>query len=733
VTWETYPENPVLRDGIGAAWDGAFVSQPSVLYDGTQYHMWYSGYDGTKFRIGYATSSDGAVWNKHAENPVLKVGVAGSWDDAGVSSPSVLHDGTGYHMWYSGYDGTTMRIGYATSSDGLLWNKHASPVLDVEASGAWDAEGVSSPTVLIDGTGYALFYTGSDGAHQRIGYATSTDGMTWNKDVENPVLDVGPSGTLDDAGVSSPIVLYDGIRYCMFYTGCDGDDLNIDLAMGQEIPEETGPRVSSFSPADNAEDVSLDADLILTFDQSNITAGSGKVTIRNSSDHTTVETLSAGATSIRGDQVTIDPSENLSPGTGYYVLIDDNAFHGGSGKYYSGISDAQTWNFTTRYASFTATAGNNQVELCWEAHTEPDVYAYYLYRDTSSPASTLLDRVAAPDTFYVDTNVVAGTTYYYRITALDSAENESGFGEEVSATPWIYGDVSGNGCIMAFDATLILQETVDIIKLPDSNWPVFSVEVADVSGNGEISAWDASLVLQHVVDLIPGFPVEGGGSPKWVSSSREVHLGSAEALPDGSFEVPVCIDEMEGLLSGQIELSFDRGLFRAIQVAKSDRTEEVLFAAKIFEDRVKFSFAGAESRQGGGRIATIRFERIGGRSDGIAGITLRSVQLNEGHIAVSLPSLQTASKVPASYQLSQNFPNPFNPTTEIRYQLPEVSHVELVIYDLLGRKVQVLVDGFEQAGYRSVVWDAKAAASGIYLVRMEAGDFVAVRKMVVVR
>ena len=57
----------------------------------------------------------------------------------------------------------------------------------------------------------------------------------------------------------------------------------------------------------------------------------------------------------------------------------------------------------------------------------------------------------------------------------------------------------------------------------------------------------------------------------------------------------------------------------------------------------------------------------------------------------------------------------------------------LVIYDLLGRKVQVLVDDFVDAGYRTTVWDAKEVASGVYFVRMEVGEFVAVRKMVLIR
>ena len=96
-------------------------------------------------------------------------------------------------------------------------------------------------------------------------------------------------------------------------------------------------------------------------------------------------------------------------------------------------------------------------------------------------------------------------------------------------------------------------------------------------------------------------------------------------------------------------------------------------------------------------------------------------------------SVMPQQVLPTAFGLSQNVPNPFNPQTTITYQLPEASHVELAIYDVLGRKVRVLVDGFVEAGYRSVVWEAKEAASGLYFVRMEAGGFVEVRKMAVVR
>ncbi len=64
-------------------------------------------------------------------NPVLGVGQEGSWDDAAVNYPSVIVDGSNYKMWYGGYDGTNFRIGYATSPDGINWTKadDVNPVL----------------------------------------------------------------------------------------------------------------------------------------------------------------------------------------------------------------------------------------------------------------------------------------------------------------------------------------------------------------------------------------------------------------------------------------------------------------------------------------------------------------------------------------------------------------------------------------------------------------------------
>ncbi|MGA7721729.1 MAG: T9SS type A sorting domain-containing protein [Ignavibacteriaceae bacterium] len=87
------------------------------------------------------------------------------------------------------------------------------------------------------------------------------------------------------------------------------------------------------------------------------------------------------------------------------------------------------------------------------------------------------------------------------------------------------------------------------------------------------------------------------------------------------------------------------------------------------------------------------------------------------------------SNLPNSYSLSQNYPNPFNPSTVINYSIQKASNVTLTVYNVLGQKVASLVNGFKQAGSYSVSFDATKLASGVYFYRIEAGNFVSVKKM----
>ena len=89
--------------------------------------------------------------------------------------------------------------------------------------------------------------------------------------------------------------------------------------------------------------------------------------------------------------------------------------------------------------------------------------------------------------------------------------------------------------------------------------------------------------------------------------------------------------------------------------------------------------------------------------------------------------------IPENYSISNIYPNPFNPITNISFGIPENANVKIIIYDLTGRKVQSLINEFQTPGYHSVDWDASSYPSGIYLIRMNSGDFGQIQKVVLIK
>ena len=94
--------------------------------------------------------------------------------------------------------------------------------------------------------------------------------------------------------------------------------------------------------------------------------------------------------------------------------------------------------------------------------------------------------------------------------------------------------------------------------------------------------------------------------------------------------------------------------------------------------------------------------------------------------------------LPEVFSLHQNYPNPFNPVTKLRYDLPENGHVNITIYDMLGREVKTLINQTQDAGYRSIIWDAtndygKPVSAGIYLYQIQVGEYISTKKMVLLK
>ena len=234
-TWTKGTSNPVLDLGASGSWDDVSVILPSVILETGTFKMWYHGDDGSATRIGYATSSDGVTWSKSSSNPVLGLGAAGSWDDEAILEPTVLFDGSNYHMWYQGFDGNTRRIGYATSSDGIAWNKSTSnPVLGLGSAGSWDSAELRQTFVILEEGLFRMWYTGSDGSIQQFGYATSTDGINWTKYTGNPTMGRGAAGTWDDVWIASQRVIMNGSLYEMLYSAFDGSNVRIGYATSSD-------------------------------------------------------------------------------------------------------------------------------------------------------------------------------------------------------------------------------------------------------------------------------------------------------------------------------------------------------------------------------------------------------------------------------------------------------------------------------------------------------------------
>ena len=228
--WMKNPNNPVLIPGGSGSWDETSSIVNTILFHENIYKMWYEGDKG----IGFATSPDGIDWTKDTlNNPVLEPGLSGSWDEMGINNASVLIKDNIYHVWYSGIDiFDDNRIGHATSTDGINWIKDTlNPVIDLGEPGSWDDEEVMHPFVIYENDTLKMWYNGHDGITQRILFATSLDGKIWKRYTQHPMLEPGSGGTWDSNELGPLSIVYSENLYHMWYTGWNfADFLQIGYA-----------------------------------------------------------------------------------------------------------------------------------------------------------------------------------------------------------------------------------------------------------------------------------------------------------------------------------------------------------------------------------------------------------------------------------------------------------------------------------------------------------------------
>jgi hypothetical protein len=302
------------------------------------------------------------------------------------------------------------------------------------------------------------------------------------------------------------------------------------------------------------------------------------------------------------------------------------------------------------------------------------------------------------------------------------------------------GDVSLNSTITAYDAALILLWIVDPVGNPLN---ALQLQVADVTGAGGVTSLDASYILQYVVGIIDVFPAEltsvarpGEPTPRDLDAPNAVlSLGDVRVLAGEEVLLPLSASSDGEILSGYAEMMLPAGC-EFVEIVPAGGKQA---GAAMRDGMLRVAFASARPVTAGQAVAFIRLRADGESPTGAAReVQWRQATVNENAAASGSGGKITVIAVPHQYALLQNYPNPFNPNTTIPFELAEAGHVQMIVYDLLGRQVAELENGDFTAGRHVARWNGQNAAgenvaSGVYVVRLNAGHFEAVRKLQLVR
>ena len=297
----------------------------------------------------------------------------------------------------------------------------------------------------------------------------------------------------------------------------------------------------------------------------------------------------------------------------------------------------------------------------------------------------------------------------------------------------IKGDVNRDGQVRSNDAILTLRIAAQLIE-PTAE----QLQAADYNGDGQVRSNDAILILR----IAAGLPVTAPSKDIIAGRHITIALGEAHGVAGESITLPVMVDNTHALAGGDISVSYDQTVLRALNVSSEPST---LMVSNLSQPgTVRIAFANAD-RQIDKTVAKIQFHIL---ADDLSPLTLGMMDLY-GYDALPLISrgidreFRSWAIPPENSALLQNFPNPFNPETWIPYQLKDASEVTIQIYNVAGEMIRKLDLGYRSAGLyvsqdRAAYWDGRnrfgtSVTSGVYFYSIKADDLTAVKKLIVLK
>jgi hypothetical protein len=372
--------------------------------------------------------------------------------------------------------------------------------------------------------------------------------------------------------------------------------------------------------------------------------------------------------------------------------------------------------------------------------------------------------------FDVSASATAGTVTPIQIASVQLNEgtpSATGVDGSFTVLSIVYGDVTGNGSIAAYDAAWVLGYVAsDLAGTPipfpiETTAPVWAPlplsseeaqKVADVGRlDGaalDVGASDASDILQKRVGIISLFVVEGGTpaapSSAPVAMAYELRGTSSSHRPGGQVTVSLDASEIDGLHAGELALDFDSTLLRLVDVSlKADAgSTQPLMTHREGDGRVGIAFASARPIKSSDATVEVTFETARQVTEPSRGeIQASHLRLNGSRVETEF-AYRFAIE-PYRNRLMANYPNPFNPETWIPFELKEDADVTIRVYALDGRALRTLSLGALPTGEYvgrgdAAYWDGRNAqgeqvASGVYVYELTAGEYHAMRRMVIMK
>jgi len=418
----------------------------------------------------------------------------------------------------------------------------------------------------------------------------------------------------------------------------------------------------------------------------------------------------------------------------------------------------------------------HQVELSWQSNNEYDFYGYNIYRSVDeNQLGEKLNQIIYQDTIYVDNTASNGIYYYYTVKAVDSLLNES-----IDNTTLRSRVVSLDQGILIVDETadgdgsLMNPTDQEVDDYYDDLLSNFENQQYDLIEENEISLADLgafSTIIWHR-NSVQNFNLvyeskesikqylDFGGNFIFTgyrpARAFENAFGDPVVFGDGLFifeylKIDSAYFRMAALFNSALSLSNG---YSSIFVDSSKTTPSDSYHLKYIESILAnseaeniFSFESyfdSSSSQGSLKGKPVGVEYIGTDFKTItlsfplyymkkeqAESFIQYILLNKFNEV--MPVYEDLVEVPSSYNLFQNYPNPFNPSTKIKYTIPEDSFVKLAIYNMLGEEVATIVNATQKAGRYEVNFNASELSSGVYVYRIEAGNFISSKKLILLK